>query len=217
MFAAQAFAQTAVKAYAADLAVPFGVASGQIIVVGDYLVFVDAEKPETSIGAMRSELRVVSAAPGEELTVETAASLTDRSGPRTRFVFRLKNPGGAEAIQSWYRSRPMDAAKPATSSAEKPPAALAPTYQVTHKHRIGSCSGRVILEDGRVVFESITNVEHSRRWQLSEIKELKRSNPYSLKVIPFAGGDYDFSVLEKGMESTDFSALVDRVTRARSK
>ena len=90
------------------------------------------------------------------------------------------------------------------------------TYQVEHGHRpFGSCSGRLILTNSTVAYESIDNISHSRQWELRDIKELKLDNPYQLEIKPFAGNDYRFQLLGKGMDSQEYKDLVERITTAR--
>ncbi len=86
-----------------------------------------------------------------------------------------------------------------------------------HDHRIGGCDGRLIVEMDRVSFESITNVNHSRQWGLKDIKELKRSNPYGIEVVPFSGETYNLGIQGRGMSNDEYKALVDRITAARLK
>ena len=90
------------------------------------------------------------------------------------------------------------------------------SYQVKHDHLLGSCRGRLIVEPNRLVFESITDIGHSRQWGLKDIKELKRDNPYGIKVVPFSGDTYDLEFQGRGMDSDEYRALVDRITSART-
>jgi hypothetical protein len=219
LLASPVFAQTNLKVYPAELSLPFGVASGQIVTVDDYLLFIDADKPDTSFAARRSTLRTVSAAT-DRLTVESTAPLMDRSGSRSQFVFRLKNPEGAQTIQSWFNSAPSSQQTTGQPISGQQTGGSEPqlvTYQVRHDHLLGSCTGRFFMDEGRIVFESITDIEDSRRWALSDIKELKRDNPYTLKIEPFNGDTYRLSFLGQGLETKDFQSMVDRVTRARSR
>lgn len=49
--------------------------------------------------------------------------------------------------------------------------------------------GRLIVSKDRVAYESVENVSHSFRLQLRDIKEIKRDNPYEIKVVPFVGDE----------------------------
>jgi hypothetical protein len=43
----------------------------------------------------------------------------------------------------------------------------------------------------------------ARQWELQDIEELERGNPYQLEIKPFAGNDYRFQLLGKGMDSRE--------------
>jgi hypothetical protein len=54
-------AETTVQVRNADLSVPFGSVSGRIVTVGDYLVFIDEERPEMSFAAARTDIQNITA------------------------------------------------------------------------------------------------------------------------------------------------------------
>lgn len=206
------FAQPPVGVYAADLSVPFGVVSGNLITVGEYLVFVDKERPESSLAVSRGELKNLMSS-GETLTVETATPVRDRTGERSKLTFRLIKLSDVSSISGWYsdKSRSVAASRPDGDLPE------IQTYQVRHDHRFGSCNGRLIVEPSRIVFESITDINHSRQWSLRDIKELKRDNPYGVKIVPFSGDTYNLGIQGRGMDSENFRGLVDRITASRTR
>jgi hypothetical protein len=212
LVATAAYAQTPVLTQKAELAVPFGVASGRLIEVGDFLVFLDDEKPDFSLAVSRSQLRSLIVSE-QTLTVETVNPVRDRNGEHLKFVFRIADPSGLASVGAWYKEGPA----PATAASTIASDFVVKTYQVKHDHMIGSCNGRLIIEKNRVAFESINNINHSRQWSLRDIKELKRDNPYGIKIIPFSGDTYNLSIEGKGMDSETFRELVDRVTAARLK
>lgn len=206
-------AQTTSTSYAAELSVPFGVVAGRLLTVGSVLVFYDTEKPDASFAVAREALASVTESAGV-LTAELTTAVQDRSGPRKRLVFRLPDAASAPSLLAWSRT---SASPAATKDSKDTSASLSKTYQVKHKHTFGGCSGSLIVQEGQVAFESISDLDHSRRWTLKDIKELKRGNPYALKVSPFIGSSYDFEVIGTGMGSEEFQALVERVTAARIK
>lgn len=205
--------QVPVQVQKAELAVPFGVVPGHLITVGEYFVFVDEEKPETSIAVSRADLRRFSA-DGEILTIETAQQMRDRSGGRSSLTIRLPGTTDAAKLMAWFNAVP----KPASDFSSPNAKTIATrTYQVKHDHRIGNCTGRLIIEPNRVLFESITDIGHSRQWGMRDIKELKRDNPYGIKIVPFTGDTYNLGIVGKGMDNDEYRALVDRITAARIK
>lgn len=212
--AATAPGQTPISTQKAELAVPFGVAPGKVITVGPYLLFVDDEKPESSLAVSREDIRDFKIS-GDVLTVATSKPVRDRSGERSQLTIRLSNATDSASLAAWYKAAPaspavaVEAGKPATDTAR-------PIYEAKHDHRIGACTGRLIVEPNRLLYESVTNIGHSREWAMRDIKELKRDNAYGIKVIPFDGETYNLGLLGQGMGNEEHRALVDRIAAARS-
>lgn len=210
-------AQTAIQVQEARLAIPFGAASGKVVRVGDFLVFIDDERPEWSFAISRGEVENV-ATEGDTLTVKTMKPLRDRTGERTSFAFQLI--GGADmatGLAQWARmtatAAPADTVRPVSNGA-----AATLNYQARHKHGLpfrGSCQGRLIVSEDRISYESVDQIEHSRQWELRDIKEFKLDNPYEIHIDLFVGDDYDFELAGKGINSTEYKTIVDRITQAR--
>jgi hypothetical protein len=199
--------QTPVHVRRADLSVPFGFASGRLITVGEYLVFLDDLKPQDSVAIARGEVRNLTSS-GDTVIVETANPIRNSV---SKLTFRLTSQPEITSVLAWYNETPQPSqTKPADGSPE------IQTYQVRHDHLIGGCNGRLIVETNRLVFESITDIDHSRQWSLRDIKELKRENPYGIKIVPFSGETYNLSIEGRGMDSAVYQALVDRITAARA-
>jgi hypothetical protein len=226
-----ASAQTAGQAYNVELSVPFGTIPGKLLVLNDFIVFVDEQQPGSSFVLPRNQITGITG--GTMALVEMKAPVDDRSGPRTRFSFRFVDENESAAVTRWFRSpgnvAPVAAAvaPPAAAPVTAPvapagtPAAPAAsgqqdTYQVRHEHLLGGCHGRLAISEDRVIYESTDNISHSRNWQLKDIKELKQNNPYKLTVEPFRGDKYTLNLEGQGMDPKVFKALVDRVTAARS-
>ncbi len=100
------------------------------------------------------------------------------------------------------------------TSATKAPEAG--TYQARHDHRFGACSGRLLVNDQMVSYESVDEVKHSRRWEYKSIREVKLPNPYEIEIKAFEGDSYKLKLDGSGMDPAAFKQLVDRVTAARS-
>jgi hypothetical protein len=73
-----ASAQTPVEVRNAELSVPFGVAAGKLLTVGDHLVLLDEEKPEASFAIARNVINNLSNQ-DETATVETSRMVRDPS------------------------------------------------------------------------------------------------------------------------------------------
>lgn len=204
--------QVTVQAQKAELSIPFGVARGTIVLVGDLLVFVDEENPSASFAVAREDIKEVRTEQ-EGVTLELARPIRDRSGTRSRASFRILGDAGAGLIDAWHGRTPAAAASAQPAQAR---AAEGLTLTTSHNHRIGSCSGRLLIREDRLIYESLENVSHSREWVLSEIKKIEQKNPYELKVEPFRGNGYDFRLTGGGLDSAEFQRLADRVARARA-
>jgi hypothetical protein len=70
--AGQAVGQSGVTAREAELSVPFGSASGTVVLVGDRLVFVDEERLDASFAIARDDIKAFEM-DGELVTVTTRA------------------------------------------------------------------------------------------------------------------------------------------------
>lgn len=214
-------AQSAVQVQRAELSIPFGTARGVLVSVSNYLIFVDEDRPEMSFAIERSAIKNI-AAEKEVLTVDTHRPVQDRSGQKTRLVFRLKGDDDAATVARWAGTispAPVATAVPVATGGSASVAALGSgltrTYQARHKHRFGGCSGSLILTENGVAYDSIDKIEDSRQWQPKDIKEIKLKNPYQLQINPFVGEDYELELLGTGIDSQVFKQLVDRITAAR--
>ncbi len=206
----RADAQTPLAVTNAELAVPFGASSGHLALVGNQILFVDAETPKSSIAIDRADITNVTRA-GDVVTVTTRRVLRDAAGVRDVFRFRLDEPA---SLMTWYGTPgpASTAAMPATAD----PTAVIASFQVKHDHRIGSCQGTLILTADRVAFESIDEINDSRKWQLVDIKEVQQDGIYKLQIKPFLGDTFNFELSGKGMDSGQYRRLVDRIARART-
>lgn len=191
--------------------VPFGTVTGRLLLLGNYLVFVDEQQIGSSFVLAKSAIENLSAE-GLVITVQSREPVRGRSGDSTRLSFRVIAPSDPAAVTSWY-----GAGAPATRTSSSGPAASeGATYQARHDHRIGACRGRLIVAPNQLMYESVEDVGHSRRWEYGSIKELKNSNPYKLEVKPSSGGDYEFVIEGTGIDPAGYKNLVDRVTAARA-
>jgi len=198
---------------AVQRAVPFGTTPGKLLLLGSYLVFVDDQQPESSFVITRADMENVTTE-SDTITVKTREPFRDRSGTSDRVVFRANQPGDAALVTNWYsvaKSQPAPAAARASNASTEDE-----SYQARHDHLRGACKGKLIVTATQLNFESIDQVDHSRRWEYKAIKEIALPNPYELEVKPFVGGSYKFHLDGSGMAPAAYRALVDRVTGARS-
>ena len=225
---------------AAELSIPFGTVTGKLLLLGDYLVFLDEQQPETSIVIPKLIVDRLTA-DGAMIAIETKEPVRGRSGGVRVLNIRVSTGGDPAAVTAWFasgagKSAPpvapaAPAAPPVAPAPPTPPVAAAPpatppvapappeavTYQARHKHRIGECKGRVMIGADQVSFESLDTIGHSRRWDYKSIKETKLSNPYELEITPFDGSPYRLMLDAPGMAPATYQSLVDRVVAARRK
>lgn len=215
----RASAQPAGQVYAVELAVPFGTVTGKMMLLGDFMVFVDDMEPASSFVIPKEQIANITG--GAATTVETKTAITDKSGPHTRFSFRFSNETDPAAVTRWLRSPAAAPTASSTGAPAKPALASASgaddqkSYKVRHDHRVGSCHGRLAISQDRVVYESINDIGDSRNWQLRDIKEMKQNNPYKLTIEPFSGSKYTLNFDGESMDPAVYKALEDRVTAAR--
>ena len=208
---AAGWAQTTRQAYAVEMALPFGVATGKLVPNSEYLIFIDDQQPEASFVISRSNIQSIDEQ-GSELTIQVHQAIRDRSGERTRLNFRTQTSGAGAALNAW--SRMAGAASNVSSTAERQATGM--SYQAEHGHRFGGCNGRLMITDDRIIFESVGDLDHSRQWAMKDVRELKRSSPYRLEIKPFTGGDYTLRLIGNGMTNEEYSTLVKQVTAARA-
>jgi hypothetical protein len=208
-------AQTPLVLADAELAIPFGAAKGQITLVADQLVFVSGESPKSSLAISRGDITKLERS-GDVITIITRRQLRDSDGERDTFKFRMSQSSN---VMRWYET--AASATPSASSTS-PTAAASPTgilasYAVKHDHIVGTCSGTLILSDTAVTFESPDNINDARIWKLIDIKKVEQNGVYKLKVEPFQGDTFNFELSGKGIDSSEFRQLVDRIARARAR
>lgn len=216
IFAVSAFGQSNVVVYKADLSVPFGEANGKVVAVADQLVFIDDDKPEASFAISKNNVSSVNSQE-RVLTIETKQSVSDRSGMKTRFVMRVDDDG-AEILGKWLGSRSGMVAE--TNGPVKVISASNNSgmiYEAEHGHRLyGSCTGRLVIDNDRISYESLDDRDHSRQWLFTDIKRIKRKSPYKFEVQLLKGDGYSLEILGQGIDITDFKKIEDAIATAKT-
>ena len=201
---------------AVEHSVPFGTVSGKLLLLGNYLVFVDEQQPNSSFVVAKGTIETLKVE-GPDVTVQAREAVRNRSGEVTRLSFRVAPGTDPAVVSGWYGSGVGATAAGAPSAGNATmPAPGTTTFEVRHSHTIGDCRGRLIVAANQLSFESVSNVSHSRRWEYQAIKETELSNPYELEIKPFAGDTYKLRFDGSGMDPAAYKNLVDRVTAARA-
>src|SRR6185295_1111359 len=133
---------------------PFGTVPGSLITIGDNLIFIDDDHPEASFTVARTDLQNLSVADGI-VTVQIAKPVRDRSGERTALSFRLREDTRTVGITNWFGGGTIrigggtipTQAGSVTSKPESADGTTSMSYDAKHKHRLGSCRGRLIVNE----------------------------------------------------------------------
>jgi hypothetical protein len=205
-------AQSEVRVYSADMGAAFGAVSGKLVVQDTTLTFVDLEKPESSFAVDKTNVQSITRV-NDSLVVQLKKAVKDRVGDSTRLSLRLAAPAESTAVEQWLQTGVSAAAKP---SGDSQPAEQRWSYPARRDKLLGGTDGTLVITPERVIFESLDKAEETRRWDLKEIKELKRKNPYQVEIIPFTGDKYELKLSGSGMETEQFRQMVDWITRART-
>ena len=199
------------QVYSVQYAVPFGEINGNVMLLGDYLVFHDEGEPQSSFVVRRTQIASLTVA-GRTINVDTTGPIHDRVGARTQFRFRVDDGTDPGSIVAW-RAR---GGQVATQAITEPLGDTEFVYTVKHDHRFGSCRGQLIIRGDIIAYDSLSDIGHSRRWQLVDVKEMEQKNPYQLSIEAFSGGTYNLEIQGRGMEPADYKLLVERIATARA-
>jgi hypothetical protein len=194
------------RALPAELSIPFGSVRGDLVISGDILMFIDQAQPGFSFAISRQNLNSVDIQNGM-LVVELREPVRNRAGETDHLVFRVLEGQTADPILAWSRA-------PAGGFPAQPQEQTF-SYDAKHDHFIGSDSGRLIIGPERIDYESVTDINQSRQWRYSDIKEIKRDSPYKIEIQPYNGDKYTFSLQGGGMELSTYNLIVQRITGAR--
>lgn len=211
---ANAHAQDPVDVVEADMSVAFGVTQGHLVTVPGQLVFINEERRDESF-AIRHENIAEASADEEILSVRTTRPV----GGMQEFAFRVDSDAAARMV-SWSRGSGAFLVSEATredAPGEAPDQTDASSeFRVSHNHFLGDCEGILQVTNRGVAYQSVTESEHSVRWNNAQIREIDRSNRDSLRIAPVSGDQYDFEFVGERLMSEDvFRSLSDRVARAQ--
>ncbi|MEZ5355708.1 MAG: hypothetical protein R2762_23995 [Bryobacteraceae bacterium] len=81
--------------------------------------------------------------------------------------------------------------------------------------RNGDQTGKLMLKETELAFESLTDSRHSRNWKYSEIRELSKKGRKDFRVRPVKGSRYDFQCKDKSMRENIYNLISERILVAR--
>ncbi|MDX1982931.1 MAG: hypothetical protein SFV51_21860 [Bryobacteraceae bacterium] len=80
--------------------------------------------------------------------------------------------------------------------------------------RNGDQTGKLMIKDTELAFESLTDAKHSRTWKYTDIRSLEKPKS-ELRVKPFKGSRYDFQFKDKKLRDRLYGMITDRILVAR--
>ncbi len=80
--------------------------------------------------------------------------------------------------------------------------------------RNGDQTGKLMLRETELAFESLSDARHSRNWKYVDLREVSRKGR-GIRVRPFHGGAYDFQFKDKPMRDRVYDLISQRVVFAR--
>jgi hypothetical protein len=205
-FSDTAHAQNPVDVCHAEVYDSFRISRGNIVKVGNTLVFIDEGNLRTSFSVDRRNIRSLNRQAGM-YSVMMPASINDYPAAPRRFDFQLIY-GNCDQIAQWLRN--------ATSS-PRGSSSFKKTYWVAHKRSFATdLTGKLSVSNKMIDFDCFRDGSLSRRWKLKDIKTIQENGPDEIVVVPFIGDRYTFEFQDKGMSHAEFKALKASIIRSPS-
>lgn len=206
--------------WAADLLVqraqmygPNGSIDGKLVMLGDRMIFVDDTRPDMSFVIPRSDVRAARLDAGR-LSIDVRSPYVSSFGPnQSTLILTMASPASAGTVVSWIGVPVTGSSGEASRMADSYPQTQVTDISFDVKN--GDQRGKLILRPDMLMFESLTDARHSRRWSYAELRELKRDSN-EIKIEPFHGDKYEFQFHNKAMLDTAYRALSDRIITART-
>ena len=183
---------------------PSGTVTGKVIGIGDYLIFVDDDRPEKSFSIPRGEIRSARTDSGT-LVVEMSRPVSDRFGTRSNLELRMIDPNSTTVLTKWI-GLPEERARTVT------------TYEVNVRHDHqgqGHCEGKLIADDMRLRFVSANEPAHSQMWNYTNLSKFENENQFALlKVTPVSGRTETFHVANGPTAQTMYTLVTGKIVAA---
>ncbi|MCZ2151624.1 MAG: hypothetical protein LC126_28100 [Bryobacterales bacterium] len=203
--------QSSVREMRAHLASGFNTVDGRLITAGDMMIFLDDAQPQSSFYATRAQVDQITTENGDNVVVQFKQAIRDRTGERSRVVFRVPAED-RDALKAWLGRAPSSGGGATQAHSEE-----FPTYSAQRNKMIGNDDGRLVVKSDRLAFEA-NNPAASREWLFSDIRSFKYKGPYRIEIQPFSGDKYNLKLLGGGgMSRDDYKRIADSIARARAK
>ena len=188
-----------------QLAGPSGSIAGKVVGLGDHLIFIDDDNPDKSFFIPRGEIRTATNEAGT-IRVERSRPVTDRFGSRSNLEIRMIDPAAVGVLTKWI-GVPVERARTVTTY----------SLDVRHDHKgQGGCNGRLIADENRLRFESVTEAAHSRSWDYNALSRFEAEKDNALlKVAPTSGEEYHFNIVNGSTAGEMHRLVADKIIAAR--
>ncbi len=196
--------------------------AGRLVTSGNNLVFIEdlpaagwfqASPPGQSQALIidRSIIIDVNAQPNvvNALTVSIQTKqIVNYQARREKFItFRFLS-GNCPPIVTWLGRR--NSLPPKGPS--KPPPFREVVIPASHRRNMRpDVSGELVIWEKMITFGNRRGSTY--RWDFRDIRDIERRGSYFLEITPFSGSKFTFTLYGRGLNQTDFNALLDRIRR----
>jgi hypothetical protein len=213
------FALAATTALAADLTVqnaqlygPNGAVTGKIVMFNNRMAFIDDNQPDMSFVIPKSDIRSARWE-GGRLTIDLSHPYSSGFGAnQSSVILTMPDTSSASSFVTWM-GVPVSGFNGEADRAALPPTTTR-VSDVRFDVKNGDQKGKLIVAPDQLVFESLTDANHSRRWKYSDIREFKH-NDHEIKVEPYHGDKYEFQFQNKAMLQTAYDMISNEIVDSR--
>jgi hypothetical protein len=211
---------TAVTVLAANLTVqnarlygPNGAVEGKIVMFDNRMAFIDDNQPDNSFVIPKSDIRSATW-DGGRLTINLAHPYSSSLGAnQSAVILTMPDTASASSFITWMGVPVSGYTAGEADRAATPPDSTQVT-DVRFDVKNGDQKGKLIVAPDELIFESLTDANHSRRWKYSDIREFTH-NDHEIKVQPYHGDKYEFQFNNKAMLQTAYDMISNKVVNSR--
>ena len=80
--------------------------------------------------------------------------------------------------------------------------------------RNGDQQGKLMFKEGELIFESLTDARHSRKWKYADLREVSKKRK-EVSVKPFKGSKYSFQFKDNGTRDRIYNMISERILASR--
>jgi hypothetical protein len=213
-------AWTAVAALAAELTVqnarlygPNGAVEGKIVMFNNRMAFIDDNQPDLSFVIPKSDIRSATWE-GGRLTINLAHPYSSSLGAnQSTVILTMPDTTSASSFITWM-GVPVSGFTAGEADRAATPPNTTQVADVRFDVKNGDQKGKLIVAPDELIFESLTDANHSRRWKYADIREFTHSD-HEIKLEPYHGDKYKFQFNNKAMLQTAYDLISNKIVNAR--